>query len=101
MTAFQVGICWLGLEGQGHGTNISREPCSYPHPTALPSLGEEGTEAFRERPRWPRIAMAWLVARDCQEALGCLQESCLRQWGVYVLQMPTFLPGTWGLGGEE
>lgn len=45
--------------------------------------------------------MAWLVARDCQEALGCLQESCLRQWGVYVLQMPTFLPGTWGLGGEE
>lgn len=38
--------------------------------------------------------MSWLAARDHQEALGCLQEGCLRQWDVYVL-----LPGTQGLGG--
>lgn len=35
MTDFQVGICWLGLEGQGHGTNLFKEPCSYLHPTGL------------------------------------------------------------------
>lgn len=43
--------------------------------------------------------MAWLMARDCQEALGCVQEGCLRGWDVYVLQVPAFLPGTRGLAG--
>lgn len=51
MSDFQVGICRLGLEGQGHGINLSEEPCSSLHPTwslLCQAWGKGLTEAFRE-----------------------------------------------------